>query len=344
MKQRWRALSLGGKLAWLIIAVWMVLAAISYLPGITAYQYDKVLGGSSSLLPPMSVGPAGTHWLGTDSIGRDVAAGMIHGAGVSLLLCIIVIAMSVVIGLGIGMAMGYYGDRGIRLNIIQYIWLLALAFFLVYYKSDILLRGYSWWSGGMVLLGSTLLIGGMYGLRKLPLRKYILPFDSLWQRVFEVKESLPSLFLLLAVTAIVAQPSIWTLAMTLVLLYWVTFARFARVEMQQIVNEDYISAAQAQGLSTLHIMIRHVLPNLIGPVLVVIAFSLSGVILVEASLSFLGLGLPLGEVTWGKLLAEARKHSSAWWLALYPGLAIFALIFAFNKVADIIRDGSASSR
>jgi len=140
MKQRWRALSLGGKLAWLIIAVWMVLAAISYLPGITAYQYDKVLGGSSSLLPPMSVGPAGTHWLGTDSIGRDVAAGMIP-----------------------------------------------------------------------------LLIGGMYGLRKLPLRKYILPFDSLWQRVFEVKESLPSLFLLLAVTAIVAQPSIWTLAMTLVL-------------------------------------------------------------------------------------------------------------------------------
>jgi len=338
IRQFWRQHGLGGKFALVVIGMWILAAVASYLPGLTSYAYDEVLGGVSSLQPPLSPGERGIHWLGTDSLGRDVWAGMLHGAGVSLVLSLGVIAASVAIGLLIGMMMGYFGDRGFRLNVPQYIWLFLIVYLLTYYKTDVLLRGWSWWSSAVTVLLTVALFSGWYILGKLSLWRYVVPVDAIWQRVFEVKESLPNLFLLLAIAAIIAKPSVWTLSLTLIVLYWVTFARFARAEVQQILAEDYIAAANAQGLSTMAVMFKHVLPNMINPILVVVAFSLSGVILVEASLSFLGIGLPLGEVTWGKILSEARKHNEAWWLALFPGLAIFALIFAFNKVADIIRD------
>lgn len=325
-------------MALVAIGVWIVAAILGSIPGLTTYAYDEVLGGVSSLQAPLSTGERGIHWLGTDSIGRDVWAGMLHGAAVSFVLSIGVITASVAVGLLIGMVMGYFGDRGFMLNVPQYIWLFTIIYLLTYYKTDVLLRGWSWWSVVVTVFLTGALFLGWFLLGKLSLHRYSVPIDAIWQRVFEVKESLPNLFLILAIAAIIAKPSLWTLALTLIVLYWVTFARFARAEMQQILSEDYIAAANAQGLSTSSIMIKHVLPNMINPILVVVAFSLSGVILVEASLSFLGIGLPLGEVTWGKILSEARKHNEAWWLALFPGLAIFTLIFAFNKIADIIRD------
>ena len=178
----------------------------------------------------------------------------------------------------------------------------------------------------------------MHLLHKLPIRQFPLPLDMIWQRLFELKESLPNLFILLAISAIVVKPSIWTLSMTLILLVWVNFARHARAQMLSIKKEDYMTAATASGMSTWRLLYQHALPNLLGPIMVVIAFTLSSVILIEAMLSFLGIGLPLETVTWGKILSQARKSTSAWWLAVFPGLAIFALVYAFNTIADMLRD------
>ncbi len=345
----WRDASMRGKISVIIVLAWILVALLSpyiasnelLLSGLHSpigYSYSDVLGSGSSLLPPLSKSMGGIHWLGTDTIGRDVAASMVHGARVSFIISLLVIISSVLIGLLIGMVMGYFGDRDLSLNIPQYILLGVSVFYLAYYKTDLLLHGMSWWSAGMVVLSTIFLFLGWLLLGRINIRKFALPLDLIGQRIFELKESLPNLFLLLAVAAIVARPTIWTLAFTLMLLFWVTFARFARAEMQRIKDEDYITAAIAEGVSTYRLFLYHALPNMLSPILVVIAFSLSGVILIEASLSFLGIGLPLQEVTWGKLLAEARHSSSAWWLAVFPGLAIFALVFAFNTIADMVRD------
>jgi len=335
IKSAWLEADSNQKIALVIIGLWVMVALLA--PILAPFEYDKILGGNSSLLPPMGTSTAGLHLLGTDTLGRDVTSGMIHGARVSFIVCLLVISSSLVIGLLIGTVMGYFGDRGIKFNFIQLLWLAACIFFITYYKLDVLFHGLTKWSAFMVLLFTILVFSGLYMLDKLNLKKYNFPVDVIWQRVFEVKESLPNLFIILAIAAIIAKPSLWTLSFTLIILYWVTFARYARIEMMRVKEEDYIMAAKAEGVSTYQLITKHALPNIMGPLLVVIAFSLSGVILIESSLSFLGIGLPLQEVTWGKLLAEARKSSSAWWLALFPGLAIFALIYAFNTLADMIR-------
>ena len=344
IKSLWIVADWKGKLALSIILLWIIVAIFDPIlateDGIAliGYDYGSMLGSSCSLKPPFADCGGPTHWLGTDSLGRDVAAGMIHGAKVSLIICVLVVFSALAIGLLIGMFMGYFGNADYKLNIPQYIWGMTVLVFITYYKMDLLWHEISWWSVLMLMTWSAVLFGGIYLLNMLPLRGYGLPLDAIGQRIFEVKESLPNLFLLLAIASIVVKPSIGTLSFTMVLLYWVTFARFARREMMKVKEEDYMIAARAEGLRTSELFIKHALPNIISPMLVVVAFSVSGVIFLESSLSFLGVGLPLDEVTWGKLLAEARKSSSAWWLAVFPGLAIFLLVFAFNTLADLFRD------
>jgi len=318
----WKSSKGSDRLAIVILLLWFFIAITSsFIAGnswsLIPYAYDDILGSGSNFLAPLSKTDGNIHWFGTDSVGRDVAAGMVHGSKVSFLIALITISLSLVIGLFIGMVMGYFGDKNLKMNLAQISWTIFIIFIVTYYKTDILFEGWSWWSAFMTLMCTLFLFGGWYVLAKLPLKKYGTYIDTI---------------------------SILTLSFTMVMLYWVTFARFARGEMIQVKNEDYMTAAKAEGATHWQIIWNHALPNIMGPIMVVIAFSLSGVILLESSLSFLGIGLPLEEVTWGKLLSEARQNSKAWWLAVFPGLAIFALLFAFNTVADMIRDGIKGSK
>lgn len=345
--QIYQSAAINEKIALIIIFVWVIVAVLDpWIANDTSwslirYQYDTLLGSQGSLLPPLSCTDGNIHLLGTDTLGRDVAAGMIHGARVSLIISIVVVSLALAIGVFVGMLMGYFGDTGIRINLLQTIWLLFCMIIFTYYKTDILFNGWSWWSSSITIIFTLLFFWLLYCFDKLPLKKYAFPIDMIWQRVFELQESIPNLFFLLALTAIIVEPSIWTLSLTLIVLMWVTFARHARAQMMTIKDEEYMLSARASGMSTWRLILVHALPNVLGPILVVSAFSMSSVILVEATLSFLGLGLPLENVTWGKILAESRKDISAWWLAVFPGLAIFALIFAFNTIADMIRENNS---
>ena len=145
------------------------------------------------------------------------------------------------------------------------------------------------------------------------------------------------MIVLLALLAIIAKPSIQSLILILAFLIWPTVARFSRAEMLKIREEDYIHSGKVLGLSDLRIIFKHALPNALAPIMVVVAFGISGAILLEATLSFLGLGLAFDEVSWGSLLSEARKNFKAWWLALFPGIAIFLTIASFNIIGDRIQ-------
>ena len=119
---------------------------------------------------------------------------------------------------------------------------------------------------------------------------------------------------------------------------WTGIARFTRAELLRIRNLEYISASNALGFSSIRTIFKHALPNALAPVFVSIAFGIASAILVEASLSFLGIGVPDDIVTWGALLNLGRQNLEAWWLIIYPGIAIFVTITIYNMIAESLRD------
>ena len=217
--------------------------------------------------------PGAAHWLGTDGLGRDVAAGMLHGIRISLTIGLVVVAIQATIGIALGGVAGYYG--------------------------------------GVVDLGLS--------------------------RLFEMMLGVPTFFLIITVAATL-PPSIYLVMAILGLTGWVGIARLIRGEFLKVRAMDYVAAAQSLGASDARIMLRHVLPNAIAPVLVSMSFGVASAILTESSLSFLGIGVPAELVTWGSILSVAQSNITAWWLAVFPGAAIFLTVTAYNLLGDGLRD------
>jgi peptide/nickel transport system permease protein len=217
--------------------------------------------------------PSSAHWFGTDKLGRDVLAGLIHGSRISLSIGFVAVGIALVVGVLLGALAGYFG---------------------------------SW-------------------------------VDLVISRFFEVMLTLPTFFLLITIAAMF-PPSIF-LTMTIIgLTGWVGIARFTRSEFLKIRSLDYVTAALALGVSTRKIMFRHILPNALAPVLVSVVLGVASAILLESSLSFLGIGVPLEAVTWGSILNEARSATFAWWLAVFPGAAIFITVLSYYLVGEGLRD------
>jgi peptide/nickel transport system permease protein len=162
--------------------------------------------------------------------------------------------------------------------------------------------------------------------------------DLVTNRVFELMISIPTFFLILSVSAMVRSPSLLYIMLIIGLTSWVGIARFTRNEFLKARNLEYVSASMALGASHARTMFRHILPNTIAPVVVSVVFGIAGAILIESSLSFLGIGVPADTVTWGSILNEARGNTFAWWLAVFPGFAIFVTVLAYNLLGQGLRD------
>lgn len=162
--------------------------------------------------------------------------------------------------------------------------------------------------------------------------------DWIVSRAIEVVLCFPFLFLVLGVVALF-RPSIWTIMIALGLTSWTSEARFVRGEFLRIREVEYAQAARASGARDGRIIFRHLLPNALAPVLVSASFGVAVAILTESALSFLGLGVPLPTASWGSMLSMAHEHIEyAWWLVLFPGLAIFTTVAAFNVVGERVRE------
>jgi peptide/nickel transport system permease protein len=217
--------------------------------------------------------PFSEHWLGSDRLGRDLAAGLIHGTRVSLTIGLVVVAIQALIGIALGALAGYYGG-----------WV-----------------------------------------------------DLAVSRFIEMMLGIPTFFLLITVAAIF-PPSIYLIMVILGLTGWMGIARFVRSEFLKVRAMDFVESARSLGSSDLRVMARHILPNALAPVLVSMSFGVASAILAESGLSFLGIGVPAHLVTWGSILSEARANTFAWWLAVFPGFAIFATVTAYNLLGDGLRD------
>ena len=161
--------------------------------------------------------------------------------------------------------------------------------------------------------------------------------DILGMRLVEIFESIPTLFLLLTFVAFFGR-NIYLIMIIIGLTSWSGYARYARAEFLKLRKQDYVQAAVASGLSLRSILFRHMLPNGVAPLLVSVSFGVASAILAEAVLSFLGLG-PVEAASWGQMLNQSVKASTFnWWMAVYPGGAIFLTVFAYNLMGEALRD------
>lgn len=162
--------------------------------------------------------------------------------------------------------------------------------------------------------------------------------DNAIMRIADVQQAIPFLVLVVAVAAVVG-PSLTNTILILGVIGWVTYGRLVRAEVLSLVQREYVTAAKALGLRDARIMWKHLLPNLIAPITVVATLTISTMILVEASLSFLGLGVPPPTPTWGGMVADGRNYLvTAWWVSVLPGMAIFSTVLAINLVGDWMRE------
>ncbi|MBV8519727.1 MAG: ABC transporter permease [Acidobacteria bacterium] len=225
-------------------------------------------------LPSRLDAPDRAHFFGTDDLGRDILARMIHGARVSLTVGFFATLIAVIVGSLLGAVAGYYG-------------------------------GFADW---------------------------------LVSRTIELVLCFPFLFLVLGIVALF-KPSLYTIMIALGLTSWTHEARYVRGEFLRIRDIDFAQAARASGARDARIIFRHLLPNALAPVLVSASFGVAAAILTESALSFLGLGVPLPTASWGSILSAAHEHiDDAWWLVLFPGLAIFTTVASFNLVGERFRD------
>jgi peptide/nickel transport system permease protein len=256
----------------LVIADWKDLDAKGQLSSTiwTPIKYSETNQDLTNVLQS----PNGDHLLGTDGIGRDVLAGMIHGSRVALTIGFVSMFFALGIGIILGALAGFYGG---------------------------------WIDVGL-------------------------------SRIIEVVITLPTFFLIITVVAMMQHGSIFLIMVLIGVTSWTGIARLTRGEFLRVRNMDFVSAATALGFKDRRIVFRHVLPNALAPVLVTAAFGIAGAILIESSLSFLGFGVPPTVVTWGSVLNDARNDIHAWWLAVFPGFAIFLAVVSYNLVGDGLRD------
>jgi len=164
--------------------------------------------------------------------------------------------------------------------------------------------------------------------------------DMLTSRLTEIVMCIPTLVLILAIIAILEKPTIWHTMAIIGATGWTGIARLTRGEFLRLKTSEFVMAARAAGAGPARIMLRHILPNALAPILVPITFGIAAAILVESSLSFLGFGPPPPTASWGAVLNDARSNYQMWWLVVFPGTAIFLTVLAYNLIGEGLQEAT----
>lgn len=188
---------------------------------------------------------------------------------------------------------------------------------------------------GLVATGIAILIGTILGALAGYYGGWI---DGLIMRCVDVMLCFPTFFLILAVIAFL-EPSIWNIMVVIGLTGWTGVTRLVRADFISLRERDFVQAARAIGASDLRIIFRHILPNAMASVLVTATLGIAGAILTESALSFLGIGVQPPTPSWGNILTAGKDNIDiAWWLSLFPGLAILITVLGYNLLGEGIRD------
>lgn len=258
-----------------VITVVFVFIAL-FAPLLTPYNPAEFFFNEDGATYNRYAPPSSEHWLGTDSLGRDVMTRLFYGARVTIVVAFSAVILSTLIGLFIGLISGYFG----RL------------------------------------------------------------LDSVLMRVVDVVISFPILFLLISISTIM-EPSLWIVVFAIGFVRWTNTARLVRGEVLKIKQLDFISAAKGCGSRSPKIIFRHVLPNILAPVMVQVTIGTAQAILLEASLSFLGVGVQQPTPSWGNMLIDAQRSlvlREMPWIWLPPGTVTLLLVLGIYFLGDGLRD------
>ena len=186
---------------------------------------------------------------------------------------------------------------------------------------------------------TTVVLGGILGTILGVLAGYFRGVvETLIMRLVDIQLAFPSILLAVALMAILG-PSVRNVILVLSLSTWAQFCRVARGQTLSVCNQDYVTAAHALGARNLRVMLKYVIPNIISPIIVIASFALATNIINEASLSFLGVGVPPTTPTWGGMLGEGRNYLRlAWWVSTLPGIALMLAVYSVNVIGDWLRD------
>ncbi|MCC6705789.1 MAG: ABC transporter permease [Thermomicrobiales bacterium] len=191
----------------------------------------------------------------------------------------------------------------------------------------------------LIVGGATIVLAGSIGLTFGVIAGYRGGFlDSLLMRLADIQLAFPSILLAIMIAAVLG-PSVTNVILTLSLTRWVIFARVSRAATLAAKEREYVLAARATGVPPPLMLIRHIIPATIPPLLVIATVEVGLVIIAEASLSFLGLGVPAGQPSWGQMVAIGRDNlNTAWWMATMPGAALSLVVLAIGLFGDQVRD------
>jgi peptide/nickel transport system permease protein len=189
---------------------------------------------------------------------------------------------------------------------------------------------------GFIAVGIGVLLGTLLGALAGYFGKAV---DTVIMRFTDMMLAIPRLVLLIVVIALFDRPDIWMVVIVLGLTGWMSVARIVRGEILSLREREFVQAARALGMSHTRIITRHILPNTLAPIIVFATLGIGNTILIEAGLSFLGLGVQPPTPSWGNMITDGRDALiTAWWVATFPGLAIVFTVTAFNLLGDGLRD------
>jgi peptide/nickel transport system permease protein len=188
---------------------------------------------------------------------------------------------------------------------------------------------------GFVAVGISTVIGIILGSIAGFYRGWI---DSVIMRFVDIMLSIPTFFLILAVIAFLT-PSIWNIMIVIGLTSWMGVTRLVRAEFLSLRKREYVLASEMMGASDIKIIINHLLPNSMTPIIVSSVLGIASAVLIESGLSFLGLGVQAPTASWGNILTDGKEYIQfAWWLSLFPGLAILITVLGYNLLGEGLRD------
>ncbi len=280
----------------------------------------------------------GYYLLGSYDLGRDLLSACLFGFRQSLLIALFALSLSGFFGLILGSFPVFQSQRASRLSLWSLL-LISVSLVLV-------------WTEGIFILESKQVRGPhlfklVFLISVCTLFAYILAdrkpairfsLDRLSLAYVELMKSIPGLLFLLLLVQIFIRPGFWSLGAIIAFLYLPVIINYSRSFCYRHVSESYIDALVTLGASPARIYVKHILPRLMADLLPVLSLGIANVILMEASLRFLGLGMALQEVSLGSILYAARANPSAWWTAVFPGMMLFWMVYSFNTFGIYLRN------
>ena len=277
-------------------------------------------------LPPFG---SGRHWLGTDPQGRDVLSNLLFGARTAVLLTLPAAVLAAGLGAIAGGAAGFWGNVG---RMVRPYWLLVF--------------GAGWWLLARPVLSPGLATGLLVAAGSLVVaaqrarQAWAVPLNTVVMGTATALDTVPRLVLVIALATVAGGVSLPGLLALFALTSWPHSARLVRAQMLRVRALPFVEAARAAGISEGRIWLCHALPHAVQPLRTALPLSMVGLLGLESTLSFLGVGLPPDVASWGRLLATVRDAPEAWWAFLFPAACLTITIMSLNsltKQSDLTR-------